>query len=57
MGMLKQLVLRLRHDEAGATAVEYALIAAFIAGVITASVAALGGSLLEKYNLVVGLFP
>jgi pilus assembly protein Flp/PilA len=55
--MLKQLFLRFRHDQAGATAIEYALIAAFIAGVITASVAALGGSLLEKYDLVVGLFP
>jgi pilus assembly protein Flp/PilA len=57
MRMLKQMVCRFRHDESGATAIEYALLAAFIAGVISASVAILGGSLLEKYELVVGLFP
>ena len=53
MRMLKQMVCRFRHDESGATAIEYALLAAFIAGVISASVAIL----LEKYELVVGLFP
>lgn len=57
MRMLKQMVFRLQADESAATAVEYALIAAFIAGAITASVMALGGSLLEKYELVVSLFP
>lgn len=55
--MLKQLALGLWHGEGGATAVEYALLAAFIAGVITASVLSLGGTLLDKYELVVGLFP
>ena len=55
--MLKRTICRFRHDVSGATAIEYALIGAFIAGVISASVAVLGGNLLDKYELVVGLFP
>ena len=55
--MLKQLTVHFRQDESGATAIEYALLAAFIAGVICASVAVLGGTLADKYDLVAGLFP
>ncbi|MFO1154186.1 MAG: Flp family type IVb pilin [Rhodospirillales bacterium] len=55
--MLKRVLRRLRFDEAGATAIEYALLGAFIAAVITASVSAIGSRLLEKYGLVASLFP
>ncbi len=55
MRMLKQTIIRFWCDETGATAIEYALLAAFIAGVITASVAALGGTLLSKYDYVATL--
>lgn len=54
------LVLRLglrRHGEVGATAVEYALIAAFIAALVGTSVAALGSKVLIMFQMGVALFP
>lgn len=43
-------VKRLIHDESGATATEYALLAGLIAAVIVAIVAALGGEILEIFT-------
>ncbi|MFO1127361.1 MAG: Flp family type IVb pilin [Rhodospirillales bacterium] len=57
MPKLKQLLCLVLCDESGATAIEYALLAAFIAGTIVGSVALLGEALAEKYDLVVHLFP
>lgn len=50
---------RLAHtltDEVGATAVEYALLTALIAGVIVTVVATLGTRVTGLYNLLVGAF-
>ena len=41
---------RLIHDESGATAMEYALLAGLIAAVIIVIVAALGGEILEIFT-------
>ena len=49
--------LRVRRDEAGATAVEYALMAAFIAAVMVTGVAALGAQALVLFQLGVAAFP
>jgi pilus assembly protein Flp/PilA len=40
------------HDESGATAIEYALIASGVAGAIIATVMALGSSLQSMYQSV-----
>jgi Flp pilus assembly pilin Flp len=42
MTAMRRLARRLRVDEAGATAIEYALLAALIAGVLIATVFGLG---------------
>jgi pilus assembly protein Flp/PilA len=43
---------KLRKDESGATAIEYGLIAGFVAIAIVAALTALGGSLNTVYNNV-----
>ncbi|HEY0052095.1 MAG TPA: Flp family type IVb pilin [Caulobacteraceae bacterium] len=50
--MLK-FIDRFARDEAGATAIEYGLIAALIAVVIITAVTALGSTIKTKFNLVV----
>ena len=49
--------LRMRRDEAGATAVEYALMMAFIAAVMVTAVAALGAQVLILFQMGVAAFP
>ena len=46
-----------RRDETGATAVEYALMTAFIAAVIVSAVAALGAQVVALFGLGVAAFP
>ncbi|MFC4785187.1 hypothetical protein ACT8ZV_11960 [Nocardioides sp. MAHUQ-72] len=46
-----------RPDEVGATAVEHALMTAFIAAVIVVAVAALGAVVLRMFDTGVALFP
>jgi pilus assembly protein Flp/PilA len=46
----KDSLLRLRRDESGATAVEYALIVGLIAIVIIAAVTALGGGISTLFS-------
>lgn len=50
-------LLRFAADESGATAVEYAMIAAGIAIAIAATVATLGTSLKDKYQSVNDAYP
>jgi pilus assembly protein Flp/PilA len=47
-----KFVQRFRHDESGATAIEYGLIAAAIAVVIIAAVTTLGGRLSNTFTAV-----
>ncbi|HTK35982.1 MAG TPA: Flp family type IVb pilin [Caulobacteraceae bacterium] len=47
---MRALVLRFVRDEAGATAIEYALIASLIALVIIGGVTTLGSNLRGTYN-------
>jgi Flp pilus assembly pilin Flp len=44
--------MRVRRDEDGATAVEYALIASFIAAVIAATVQLIGEEMLDAFTSV-----
>jgi Flp pilus assembly pilin Flp len=44
-------------DEGGATAIEYAMIASAIGGVLAATVFSLGGSVNALFTSVSGLFP
>jgi pilus assembly protein Flp/PilA len=53
---MKKLVLAFRHDEAGATAVEYALIALGITVAIAAGVQGLGTSVNSLYLSVQAAF-
>ena len=43
---------RFMNDESGATAIEYALIAAFIGVAITAAVTALGEKIKDKFTAI-----
>jgi pilus assembly protein Flp/PilA len=52
-----EMILKFSRDEAGATAVEYALMLAFIASVIAASVGTLGTKLSGIFTNATGLFP
>ena len=45
------------NKEEGATSVEYALVAAFIAGVIGLSVSVLGGQVLNLFTAIAAIFP
>lgn len=47
---LKELILKLRDDESGATAIEYGLIAALIAVVIIAAVTSVGTQLKSTFD-------
>jgi pilus assembly protein Flp/PilA len=47
-----KMLLRLAHDESGATAIEYGLIAALIAVVIIGAVTAVGTSLSTTFTSV-----
>jgi pilus assembly protein Flp/PilA len=47
---------RFRRDRSGATAIEYALIAAFVVLVIVTAVGALGQQLLALFNQATGAF-
>ncbi|MGA9754355.1 MAG: Flp family type IVb pilin [Desulfobaccales bacterium] len=51
------LILKFSWDESGATAVEYALLVAFIASAIAASVGTLGTQLLSIFTSAAGMFP
>jgi pilus assembly protein Flp/PilA len=44
-------------NEEGATAVEYALVASLIAGVIALTVSAIGGAVLNMFTLAAAMFP
>ena len=57
LGTLTPATLRrFLRDESGATAIEYAMIAAGIAGVIIAVVIPLGGSVTALYDTVAGAY-
>jgi Flp pilus assembly pilin Flp len=43
---------KLLHNQAGATAVEYAILVSLIAGVIAAIVGVLGGQMIDLYTRV-----
>jgi len=47
-----KLIARFRHDETGATAIEYALIASFIAVAIVAAAKGIGTNLNSTFNNV-----
>lgn len=49
--------LKAKRDERGATAVEYGLMVALVAGVIAAMVTILGTHVLASFQLMVGLWP
>lgn len=49
-----QLVKHFLHDESGATAIEYGLIAALIAVVIISAVSAVGANLQGTFNNIAG---
>jgi pilus assembly protein Flp/PilA len=49
---MKNLFARYMKDESGATAIEYGLIAALIAGVIITALTTVGTSLTGKFNEV-----
>lgn len=55
--LLTRVGKTLVQDESGATAVEYALILAAIAGVIVAVVFFMGGKVNNAFNNVAGAFP
>jgi len=48
----KNMINRLIHDESGATAIEYGLIAGLVAVAIIAALTALGGSLTDLFTSV-----
>ena len=54
---MRRLARRLSADRSGATAIEYALIAAFVVLVIVSAVGALGQQLITLFNSVAGAFP
>jgi pilus assembly protein Flp/PilA len=53
----RRLLAVFRTDESGATAIEYAIIASGIGGVLAITVFALGGSVTNLFTTVSGLFP
>jgi pilus assembly protein Flp/PilA len=52
-----QTLIRLLHDEQGATAVEYGLIVAAIAGLIIAVVFVMGGKITNTFNNIQSTLP
>ena len=57
LSLVVRRLLSARHDEKGATAVEYALMMAFITAVIVGGVAALGGATVRMFMMAVASFP
>jgi len=53
---MRSFAKRFRRNRSGATAIEYALIAALVAMVIITAVAAVGTSLSTTFQNVAGLF-
>lgn len=53
---MRSFAKRFRRDRSGATAIEYALIAALVAMVIVTAIAAVGTSLSSTFQTVSGLF-
>jgi pilus assembly protein Flp/PilA len=49
---MKKLINKLRKNEAGATAIEYGLIAALIAVVLIGALTSLGTNISTKFNTV-----
>jgi len=49
---MSKLISRFVHDESGATAIEYGLIAALIAVVIIGALTSIGSNLNTKFNSV-----
>jgi pilus assembly protein Flp/PilA len=50
-------LLRLRDDESGATAIEYAMIASGVAVAVAATVSVLGASVKNMFTTLAGMFP
>jgi pilus assembly protein Flp/PilA len=55
--MIVRLLRRLLRNRRGATAIEYALIAGGIAGVLAGAIATLGGSVTALWATVQAAFP
>jgi Flp pilus assembly pilin Flp len=53
----RHLLALFHADDRGATAIEYAMIASAIGGVLAATVFALGGNVNNLFTSVLGLFP
>lgn len=53
---MQKMIIFLKTEERGATAIEYALLAAMIAMAIVGAAAALGTTLTEAYQRVVNMF-
>lgn len=51
-----RLLRRLLHNRSGATAIEYAIIAAGIAGVLVGAIATLGGSVTAMWTTILNAF-
>jgi pilus assembly protein Flp/PilA len=51
---MNNFVIRFLHDERGATAIEYGLIAALIAVVIIGAVTTVGGAISETFEKIAG---
>ncbi len=49
---MKKLIAKIRNAEAGATAIEYGLIAALIAVVLIGSLSALGGNVNKTFTTI-----
>jgi len=56
MRQLAANLRRFRNAREGTTAIEYAIIAAGIAGVIITAVSALGGSVTAMWTAIAGIF-
>ncbi|GAB5078103.1 Flp family type IVb pilin [Arthrobacter sp. AD-310] len=57
LSLYTNLMIRLRRDEKGATAVEYGIMVALIAVVIIIAVSLLGNNLSSMFNNVAGKVP
>jgi pilus assembly protein Flp/PilA len=57
LSLYTNLVIRLRNEEKGATAVEYGIMVALIAVVIIGAVALLGNQILAAFNGITGKLP
>jgi pilus assembly protein Flp/PilA len=57
LSLYTNLMIRLRNEEKGATAVEYGIMVALIAVVIIVAVTTLGGNLTAMFDNVAGSVP